>query len=40
MHSRAQVLTVAGLADGGRTVSVAEAIVYNHYGGEYQAEVG
>lgn len=36
-----EVLTVANVTDGGRTVNVVEAARFNHYGGpEYQAEVG
>ncbi len=35
-----EVLTVASVTDGGKTVTVVEPIQFNHYGGEYQAEVG
>jgi len=35
-----EVLTVAGVTNGGTTITVVEPIQFNHYGGEYQAEVG
>jgi hypothetical protein len=34
-----QVLTIASVTNGGRTVAVTSDIQYQHYGGEYQAEV-
>jgi hypothetical protein len=34
-----QVLTIAGVTNGGKTVTVTTDIQYSHYGGEYKAEV-
>ncbi|WIA35607.1 hypothetical protein OEZ86_004028 [Tetradesmus obliquus] len=35
-----EVLTVAGVSADGRSITTQQRVQFNHYGGEYQAEVG
>jgi hypothetical protein len=40
LNNQNEVLTVASVSADGRTLTTVEALQFNHYGGEYQAEVG